>query len=214
MRAAPPCAINAALREALSSPHASKTYYAITRGEGAEQRAKGRFLVDRPIKSAPPHEVKREARTHFTFLAGCDASRPAKYPNTDTFVTQAEFTDGAAPGGWGRASLVRCELETGRWHQIRRHLNGLSRLVLGDAQHGNSHTNREWRGYGLLPELRLALHCSRLSLPPTDLTPAIDVACPLPPDLRALVDALPPSFGKEARRLAPELFLPWPPSVV
>ena len=212
-RSRAPCAVNAALREAMSSPLASKTYYAITRGEGSELREKGRFLVDRPIKSAPPNEIKRDARTHFTFLAGCHASRPLKHPGTDIYISAAEFADGAAPGGWGRASLVRCELETGRWHQIRRHLNGLSMLVLGDSQHGNTHTNREWRRYGLLPELRLALHCSRLRVPPTDLTPEIDVVCPLPPDLRALVDALPPSFRTDAERLAPELFLPWPPDM-
>ena len=209
----PACAVNAALRGAMSSPLASKTYYAITRGEGSEMREKGRFLMDRPIKSAPPNEIKRDARTHFTFLAGCDASRPLKHPGSDVYISAAEFAEGAAPGGWGRASLVRCELETGRWHQIRKHLNGLSMFVLGDSQHGNSHTNREWRRYGLLPELRLALHCSRLRVPPTDLTPEIDVVCPLPPDLRALVDALPPSFRTDAERLAPELFLPWPPDV-
>lgn len=204
------CAVTSALQAALASPDSQKVYYAITRGNGASFRPMGPFLVDRAIRTEPPRRILRSARTRFTFLTGCEASRPLKDPNTDEYIPAAEFASTAAPGDWGRASLVRCELDTGRWHQIRRHLNGLSMFVLGDSQHGNSATNREWRGYGLMPERRLALHCARLWLPATDLTPEIDITCPLPTDLRALVDALPASFGKEARELAPELFQPMP----
>ena len=34
--------------------------------------------------------------------------------------------------------------QTGRWHQIRKHLNGLSHPILGDA-HGDSRVNHWWR---------------------------------------------------------------------
>lgn len=52
-----------------------------------------------------------------------------------------------------------------RFHQIRRHLNGLSHPVVGDSVHGSSPFNREVvRDYGAPPG-RLMLHCLRLSLP-------------------------------------------------
>jgi len=194
-----PCAITRALQAAMATSEAAKVYYAVVRGEGETQRARGRFVEDRPIKGS--EGTLRDAKTTFTWLCGCDAKDPdAAGPH----LHPREVAARAVPGAWGRASLVKAELHTGRWHQIRRHLNGLNSPILGDTKHGASHTNREWRGYGLMAYGRLALHCAHLRLPATELTPEIDAICPLTPDLLTLVDALP--FSADARRLAPELF--------
>ncbi len=59
-----------------------------------------------------------------------------------------------------RYSLIEAELETGRWHQIRRHFSHLRHPVIGDKKHGdNKHNNffREKKGLG-----RMMLHASSL----------------------------------------------------
>jgi tRNA pseudouridine65 synthase len=86
-----------------------------------------------------------------------------------------------------RCTLVDARITTGRYHQIRRHAAGLSHPVLGDSTHGDTRANRVWRDEHGLP--RLALHCHRLRLVLDD--GVLDVHCPLPDDLRAVLEALP-----------------------
>ena len=106
-----------------------------------------------------------------------------------------------------RGSLVLAWPETGRYHQIRRHLRRLSHPILGDREHGDSHANRAWRARGLG---RLALHCAALRLHvPGEASPRT-IWAPLPADLRAVWAALPmwptlaarcPEVAAEAQRL-------------
>lgn len=44
-----------------------------------------------------------------------------------------------------RYSLVEVSPRTGRWHQIRRHMNRVSHPIVGDREHGDSHHNRYFR---------------------------------------------------------------------
>ncbi len=80
-----------------------------------------------------------------------------------------------------RYGLVEARPETGRTHQIRRHLKHLSCPVIGDTSYGKSEHNRLFaREFGLE---RLALHCLDLGfVHPTLGTPML-VHAPLPPDL-------------------------------
>lgn len=39
-------------------------------------------------------------------------------------------------------SLVRCEMKTGRYHQVRRHLRSIGHPLCGDPEHGNAWDNR------------------------------------------------------------------------
>ena len=45
-----------------------------------------------------------------------------------------------------------------------------------------------WRRERSLPGARLCLHLCRISLPATELTPAVECACPLPEDLLRVLD--------------------------
>ena len=85
-------------------------------------------------------------------------------------------------------SLVRCQLETGRTHQIRIHLSEAGHPVCGDTV---------YRGRAGAPEIedtspspRLALHASELAFvhPASDETVAFEA--PLPVDLQRLVEKL------------------------
>lgn len=44
-----------------------------------------------------------------------------------------------------RYSWLHIELKTGRWHQIRRHMNRTAHPIIGDREHGDSHHNRFFR---------------------------------------------------------------------
>ncbi len=75
-------------------------------------------------------------------------------------------------------SLVRCELITGRTHQIRVHLAASGWPVLGDRTYGEPHDG--------LP--RQALHAWKISLPHPLSREPLDIEVALPPDIQRLVD--------------------------
>jgi 23S rRNA pseudouridine955/2504/2580 synthase len=105
---------------------------------------------------------------------------------------------------WGsgapRCCLLRARPRTGRWHQIRLHAARAGFPVIGDVQHGDNADNRAWREERGLARARLALHMHALTLPAL----GIDVRCPLPADLRALVAQAP--WAAAAAAALPELF--------
>lgn len=80
----------------------------------------------------------------------------------------------------GRFSLLRVRTDTGRKHQIRRHLHGLGHPIVGDDRYGPSRFVRvpgfPWR---------LFLHASEVTLPDGRTFHA-----PLPPELEACLVAL------------------------
>ena len=86
------------------------------RGDAAHVRD---LLVDRRLRD--DSGVERSASTWLDCVASCSDDLPE------------------------RSSLMVARPHTGRWHQIRKHLNGLSHPILGDAKHGDSRVNRWWR---------------------------------------------------------------------
>ena len=175
----------AVMSDALADESSIKTYVALVRGEGIlhgrDFTKEGWFEVTRPIKNEKGKI--NNATTFFRFLAG-----------------QENLSDSDRP----RASLVLARPVTGRWHQIRRHLNGLSHPILGDSTHGNSKTNREWKDRGM-PAERTCLHLARMQITPNPACPdGIDVSCPLPEDMLSLLRQHLPDVLKEATPLLME----------
>lgn len=76
----------------------------------------------------------------------------------------------------GTVSLLRCELVTGRTHQIRVHLAARGWPILGDAMYGVPH--------GAIA--RQALHAWRVTLSDVNMAPLVFTA-PLPDDFRQLL---------------------------
>lgn len=160
---------------------ANKTYVALVRGEGIlhgqDLKTMGWFPITRPIKDE--RGVLNNATTYFYFVAGQD--------------------NGRGTIDRPRASLVLARPLTGRWHQIRRHLNGLSHPILGDSTHGSSRENREWKKRGM-PGERLCLHLAGLKLPSTPACPnGIHATCPLPDDMMEMLKVHLPNVLKEAQ---------------
>ena len=84
-----------------------------------------------------------------------------------------------------RVSLLRCELVTGRMHQIRVHLAARGWPIVGDRVYRAGRADRAG-GAGGGDSPRQALHAWRVSLPhPATGAPLIIVA-PVPDDMRAL----------------------------
>jgi len=85
----------------------------------------------------------------------------------------------------GGMALVRCELITGRTHQIRVHLADQGWPIAGDPTYGRPH-----------PSLaRQALHACRLTLPhPLTRTPLV-LEAPVAADIRAAFPAFPFQFA-------------------
>ena len=102
--------------------HVKKTYFAIVRGYTEDEG-----VIDIPLELDSTGELaesltryKTHARVELPFAVG---KRHAS----------------------ARYSLVEAFPETGRFHQVRRHLARLSHPLLGDCVHGDSHHNRFFR---------------------------------------------------------------------
>jgi 23S rRNA pseudouridine1911/1915/1917 synthase len=80
-----------------------------------------------------------------------------------------------------RATLLELELETGRTHQIRVHMQHAGHPVLGDRQYGQA-------GKGMIG--RQALHAARLSLAHPASGERMTFEAPLPEDMATLLERL------------------------
>jgi 23S rRNA pseudouridine1911/1915/1917 synthase len=80
----------------------------------------------------------------------------------------------------GDLSLVRCELVTGRTHQIRVHLSARGWPILGDRLYGGPSTSLRAGRAELIS--RQALHASRISLPHPVTRERLVIRAPLPAD--------------------------------
>lgn len=95
-------------------------------------------------------------------------SEHGKSARTDVFVKQ-NFMD---------FTWIRCRLYTGRTHQIRVHLAAIQHPLLSDPLYGIRDSRCP----------RLALHACRVSIPHPLSNDMLRVECPLPQDLRQLLD--------------------------
>ena len=86
-----------------------------------------------------------------------------------------------------RCSLLLVEPQTGRNHQVRRHVRDLHHPILHDGDHGDARVNRFWRENHNLN--RLALHAGVIELPFG--TKYLRVYCSLPSDLFEVFKTMP-----------------------
>lgn len=94
-------------------------------------------------------------------------------PSRTRYEVVLEFVEPIA------ASMVRCELETGRTHQIRVHLSAVGHPVLGDATYGGVRST--------VPFGRPALHAAKLSFEHPRSGTQCEFESALPADLVELI---------------------------
>lgn len=156
-----------------------KTYVAITWGApdlaGATPCSDGTLRYERSLELDPTSRYKVKMRLGET---------------EDALSASTRFAIEDTRGSYAR---VRCELETGRQHQIRVHLAALGAPIVGDKLYGPDETCFARGADGELTtddlerlELpRHALHAARLSLPHPITKEPLVIEAPLPDDLAA-----------------------------
>jgi tRNA pseudouridine65 synthase len=132
----------------LQEEDSRKTYLVIVRGYLPQS---GR--VDSPLKEpwdvygdrdSDPNKPAQSALTHYQCLAQAEIpQRVDKYPVS-------------------RYSLASVGIETGRRHQIRRHLKSIAHPVIGDSTYGKGNHNRLFQE--LFGSYRMLLHARCLQL--------------------------------------------------
>ncbi len=141
-----------------------KRYWAILRGH-----CPVKACVEVPLKNHDTGKMQ-EARSLVRRLALCEIPIPSRRYDTS------------------RYSLAEISLDTGRFHQIRRHLAGLGYPVIGDTSHGDTYSNHHFEAHfgvkGLL------LHSRSLSFIHPRSGGKISVAAPLPPRFMKAFEAL------------------------
>lgn len=108
--------------------------------------------------------------------------------------------EGVRRGSRGEYALVRCDLETGRQHQIRLHLASLGAPIVGDKLYGPDDALFARGADGELTDEDLdrlelprhALHASRMSIVHPMTGAPLTVVAPLPSDLAEFWDELSP----------------------
>ena len=155
------------LSEQLKGHHINRIYFAIAIGNFREDEG----VIDAPIGRHPVDRKRmavirngdlrsREAVTHWRVLARGTAEGQS-------------FT------------LLRCELETGRTHQIRVHMASIGHPLLGDQLYGGSNTKFEARHRALITGQ--CLHAGELHFTHPRTKKSISVTCPLPKEMEQLV---------------------------
>ncbi len=143
-----------------------KTYRILVRGFTPPEGC-----IDRPLTS--PAVVRQEplpALTRYRTEQRFDVPIPS-----GTFPTT-------------RCSLLTAEPATGRFHQIRRHFNGIGHPVIGDSAHGDSRCNRWFRTH--CAARRLMLHASAMAFDHPVTGRTVRIRCPLPGDMTESLERL------------------------
>ena len=164
-----PCMV--ALTEMFTRGHPDKSYLAL---------AKGSFAKPRGVIDLALAEHEQSGR-----------SKAMNGTNMQTAITRYRVL---APGAL--ASLLECRIETGRTHQIRRHLVAMGHPVAGDRRHGDFAFNRDLKGrFGLK---RMFLHARKISLKhPLNGAP-LTIEAPLPGELAQVLAAMGLAFDDQA----------------
>ena len=77
-------------------------------------------------------------------------------------------------------ALVECQLETGRTHQIRVHLDSIGHPVVGDSTYGGARSS--------LSSPRPMLHAAKLSFTHPFTAETVSFAVPIPEDMQVVID--------------------------
>ena len=159
-----------ALSEQLKEHHVSRIYTAIAIGNFREESG----TVDAPI-GRHPVDRKKMAVIHNSDLRSRDA------------VTHwSVLARGEADGN--SFTLVRCQLETGRTHQIRVHMASVGHPLLGDAVYGGANTRFEARHRASI--VGQCLHAGELHLTHPRTGKEMQFFAPMPANMQHVVDIL------------------------
>ena len=164
-----------------SGEDVEKTYLALAKGKMPKEAG----TIDLPLSE---HEQTSRSK----------AARGVKF--------QEAVTRWRVVASMKEATLLEVGIETGRTHQIRRHLEAVGHPVAGDRRYGDFAWNRAARQrWGLR---RMFLHAWRLSLPHPITGAPLRLEAELPGELRDVLSKMnlaPPAGGSARSRPGPAL---------
>lgn len=174
-------AAHLALSAQLVDRSLKRTYTAVVWGE------------PKPLKGTVTGNIGRSTSNRQKMAVVKSGGKPA--------VTHYEIVESFSPGTkTPLASLIECNLETGRTHQIRVHMAFINHPLVGDPVYGQSTQSRLNAGpskslpdktrEALLSFNRQALHAKELGLIHPITGKKIHFECELPGDMRELISAL------------------------
>ncbi|WP_100639878.1 pseudouridine synthase [Marinobacter salexigens] len=145
---------------AMMAGDVKKTYQAVVRGWPVEEG-----IIDHPLREEPEdrrlkglEQPVRDARTRFRTLATTEI--PVAI---ETYPTS-------------RYALVELYPDTGRKHQLRRHMKHLNHPIIGDANHGRGRHNRYFAKRFGRGRLMLAATCIEFAHPATGMPLSVGAA--------------------------------------
>lgn len=157
------------LSESLKFHNVSRTYYAIA--VGAFKQDSG--TVDAPIGRNPKDRKKMAVVSQNELERGNGKSAVTHYRVVERF-------DGF--------SLIECELETGRTHQIRVHMAYIGHPLVGDTLYGGGHTKFEKQNSNII--CGQCLHAQKLRLTHPTSRKQMTFECELPEYFDTLITKL------------------------
>jgi 23S rRNA pseudouridine1911/1915/1917 synthase len=170
---------HARLAEGFRERRIQKTYIVLVQGVLTEERGR----IELPIARDP---VRRNRMT---------TKRAASLPNA-----RAARTDWRVLARVDSTTLVEAQLHTGRTHQIRVHFSALRHPVVGDTLYGAS--GQLHVGSSSLPALgRNFLHAAKLGFQQPRTGQPIQLAAPLPAELRRYLARLAAAAGESPAQI-------------
>ncbi len=156
--------VASSMGRALERGDIHKTYQAIVRGWAPEATT-----IDYPLVHEE-RRVEQNAVTRLRRLSTCEIGVPVGRYTT------------------ARYSLVELRPQTGRTHQLRRHMAHLRHPIVGDVRHGDGAHNRAFRVH--FDSHRLLLYATTLAFPHPHGGHAVTVRAPKDPQREQLLGKL------------------------
>lgn len=161
-----------------------KTYLAVVRGWPAEQGT-----IDHPLQRQPDDAEWQDARAE---------NRPQEAVTHWRRLATVELPLANDRHPTSRYALLELTPETGRRHQIRRHLKHIAHPIIGDATYGKGAHNRAFAAHTGCA--RLLLHCAGMRFTHPATGDALHMTAPLSGDFQQLLHTL--GWQEAARRFA------------
>jgi 23S rRNA pseudouridine955/2504/2580 synthase len=162
------------LTETFTRGEAKKSYLALAKGRFQRERGTIELRLAEHQQTAASRSQRgvnlQQAVTHWMRLGDRMLRPSGSAPRA-----------GDPPASGDEATLLELHIETGRTHQIRRHLAAIGHPVAGDTRYGDFPFNRRARAaWGLR---RMFLHSARLALAHPITGKRLSFEAPLPPEL-------------------------------
>lgn len=156
---------DSAIQQLFAEQKIKKTYMAVVRGFTPDQES-----IDYPLKKE--NGTLQEAITHFKTLKRFEIPLESGKHLTS------------------RYSLIEVEPETGRMHQIRKHMAHIFHPILGDRPHGCNKQNKIWKNNFEMDTMML--HAIKLEFTHPKSLQKIEIQADLQPEFLRVLNILEP----------------------